>query len=150
MVDINKPITNPGLAAAILRLKNENTTEAKDNVLLELNRSNFLAIIFADEMHTSEPDESGRAVVEKDSVIKVLNTSDGQGNMYLPLFTDWDAIREYTDQPISTLVLPSQDAWHWVLNMGEYHGAVINPGGDALPLNRGQVKYLAATGGGQS
>ena len=34
---------------------------AKDALTLELNRSNYLVAIFADEMHTSEPDENGQS-----------------------------------------------------------------------------------------
>ncbi|PCJ29987.1 MAG: hypothetical protein COA90_10715, partial [Gammaproteobacteria bacterium] len=116
--------------------------EAKDALLLELNKSNYLVAIFADEMHRTEPDENGQSVIEEDSLIKVLNTSDSQGNMFLPLFTDWDALTKYTDKPVSTLVFPPQDAWHWALKMADYHGIVINPAENALPLSREQIQYL--------
>lgn len=143
-VDVNVAVTNPNLVAAMKRLKIDTSTAAKDALLLELNKSNYLVAIFADEMYTSEPDENGQSVIEKDSIIKVLNTSDGNGNMYLPLFTDWDALRKYIAQPVSTLVFPPQDAWHWALEMGEYHGIVINPAENALPLNKGQIQFLAS------
>lgn len=142
-VDVNTPVTNPSLVAAIQRLKADSSNEAKDSLLIELNQANFLVAIFSDEMHTSEPDGDGKVTIEKDSIIKVLNTSDGNGNMYLPLFTDWEAIGKYIEQPVNTLIFPSQDAWHWALNMGEYHGVVINPAEDALPLSRAQIEYLA-------
>lgn len=141
-IDVNVAVTNPNLVAAMYRLKTDTSNNAKDDLLLELNKSNYLVAIFADEMHVSEPDENGETVIEKDSLIKVLNTSDEQGNMYLPLFTDWDALCKYIDQPVSTLVFPPQDAWHWALEMGEYHGIVINPAENALPLNKGQIQYL--------
>lgn len=141
-IDVNVAVTNPNLVAAMQRLKSDTSNAAKDALLLELNKSNYLVAIFTDEMHTSEPDENGQAVIEKDSLIKVLNTSDSAGNMYLPLFTDWDALRKYITQPVSTFVFPPQEAWHWALEMGEYHGIVINPAEDALPLNKGQIQYL--------
>ena len=143
-VDVNVAVTNPNLVAAMERLKTDTSSAAKDALLLELNKSNYLVAIFADEMHTSEPDENGQSVIEKNSIIKFLNTSDGNGNIYLPLFTDWDALRKYIDQPVSSLVFPPQDAWHWALEMGEYHGVVINPAENALPLNKGQIQYLAS------
>jgi len=143
-IDVNVAVTNPNLVTAMERLKTDTSNTAKDALLLELNKSNYLVAIFSDEMRTSEPDENGRSVIEKGSVIKVLNTSDGDGNMYLPVFTDWDALRKYIDQPVSTLVFPPQDAWHWALEMGEYHGIVINPAENALPLNKGQIQYLAS------
>lgn len=143
-VDVNVAVTNPNLVAAIERLKGDVSDEAKDALLVELNKSNYLAAIFTDEMHASEPDENGKSVIEKDSTIKVLNTSDNNGNIYLPLFTDWDALRKYIDQPVNTLVFPPQDAWHWALEMGDYHGIVINPAENALPLNKEQIQYLAS------
>lgn len=142
-VDVSTPVTNPDLVAAIQRLKTDSSIETKDVLLIELNKANFLVAIFSDEMHTSEPDKDGKVTIEKDSIIKVLNTSDAEGHMYLPLFTDWEAIGKYIDKPVNTLIFPSQDAWHWVLNMGEYHGVVINPAEDALPLSRAQIEYLA-------
>jgi hypothetical protein len=142
-VDVNTPVTNPNLVAAMQRLKMDSSNDAKDALLVELNKANYLVAIFSDEMRTSEPDKDGTVTVEKDSIIKVLNTSDGNGNMYLPLFTDWEAIGKYIDKPVNTLIFPSHDAWHWALNMGEYHGVVINPAEDALPLSRAQIEYLS-------
>jgi len=143
-VDLNKPVTNPALVAAMQRLKRDSSSAAKDAVLVELNRANYLIAIFSDEMHVSKPDSGGKATIEKDSVIKVINTSDVKGNTYLPLFTDWDAIRLFIGKPVDTLVFPAKDAWDWVLRMGNYQGAVINPANDALPLSKQQVEYLAA------
>ncbi|CAA0092732.1 Uncharacterised protein [BD1-7 clade bacterium] len=143
-VDVNTPVTNPNLVAAMERLRTDTSNEAKYHLLLELNKANYLVAIFSDEMHTSEPDENGKSTIEKDSIIKVLNTSDEQGNMYLPLFTDWEAIGKYIDQPVNTLVFPPRDAWDWALKMGNYHGVVVNPAHNALPLSKGQIEYLAS------
>ena len=141
-IDINKPVENPALVAAIDRLASDYSVAAKDNVLAELNRAVYLVAIFTDEMHTTEPDEKGQVTIQKDSLIKVLNTSDEAGNTYLPLFTDWQAIGLYIDKPVNTLVMPASDAWSWVMNMGEYHGAVINPARNALPLSKAQIQFL--------
>lgn len=141
-IDINKPVENPALVAAIDRLASEQSEAAKNNLLAELNKAVYLVAIFTDEMHTTEPDEHGQVTVKKDSLIKVLNTSDEAGNTYLPLFTDWKAIGQYIDKPVNTLVMPAADAWSWVLNMGEYHGAVINPARNALPLSKAQIQFL--------
>ena len=143
-IDVNKPIENPALVAAIERLARENSDKAKDLLLVELNKANYLAAILTDEMHTSAPDEHGKTVIQKDSIIKVIETSDAHGNRYLPLFTDWKAIGEYTNKPVSTLVLPASDAWSFALHVGKYDGIVINPGRNALPLNKDMIKYLVS------
>lgn len=146
-VDLNKPVENPRLVAAIERLLTDQSVQAKDALLVELNRANFLAVIFTDEMHSTPPDENGHVTIKEKSLIKVLSTTDSNGNVYLPLFTDWNAIGKYVgekpEKPISTLVLPAADAWSWALAMGSYQGVVINPAHNALPLNRQQIEYLA-------
>ena len=143
-IDVNIAVTNPNLVAAMERLKTDTSDGAKDALLLELNQQNYLVAIFADDLYTSGPDENGESKVEEDSTIKVISTSDGNGNMYLPLFTDWETLTKYIDQPVIILVFPPQDAWYWTLKMGKYHGVVINPGENALPLNKGLIQYLAS------
>ncbi len=141
-IDINKPVENPALVASMLRLAKSPTQEARSQLTIELNKAVYLAAVYTDEMHASEPDEEGKTEIEKDSVIKVLITSDDQGNPYLPLFTDWNAIGKYISKPVNSWVLPAEDAWHMALNGGDYHGIIINPGENSLPLNINQIRYL--------
>ena len=143
-VDIKEAVTNPDLVAAIKALSSDNSDEAKDLVLAELNKSNFLAAILTDEMHSSEPDKDSKTTIEKDSIIKIISAADSDGNEYLPLFTDWNQISKYCKQPVNSLVLPAPDAWDWAVKMGKYAGVVVNPAENALPLNVGQIKYLRA------
>lgn len=141
-IDINKPVENPSLVAALKRMATDSSPSSQENLLRELNNAVYLMAIFSDELYTAEPDAQGRTVVEKDSKIKVIGTSDSEGNPYLPLFTDWGAIQKYIKEPVNTLVLPAADAWSWALNMGQYHGVVINPAENALPLSRKQIEFL--------
>jgi len=143
-VDINEAITNPDLVEALNALAADDSNEAKDLVLTELNKSNFLAATLTDEMHSSEPDEDGNTTIEKGSFIKVISASDSNGNEYLPLFTDWDQVSKYCSQPVNSLVLPAPDAWDWAVKMGKYAGVVVNPAENALPLSVEQIRYLRA------
>ena len=68
-------------------------------------------------------------------------SSDSEDNTIMPLFTDWDAIKNYTDEPVSTLVLPAADAWQWALN-DNFHGIIINPSRNDLFLNKEQIQDL--------
>lgn len=142
-VDLNKPVENPELSLAIERLVSDQSDAAKDHLLAALNQANYLAVIITDEMHTSEIDEDGKTVIEAGSKIKIVTTNDERGNAFLPLFTDWPAIRQYIQDglEVSTLVLPAYQAWDMALS-GNYHGVVVNPGGNALPLNAGQIAFL--------
>ncbi len=145
VIDVNTPVTNPDLVAAMQRLKVDDGEETTNALLLALNQANFLVVVFTDEMNTTKSDEDGVVVVNEGSLIKVLTTTDSNGDMYLPLFTDWEAIGKRMDKPVNAFVFSSQDAWHWALNMGEYQGIVINPAEDALPLNKELVEFLAST-----
>jgi hypothetical protein len=142
-IDLNKPVENPKLVEALEQMLLDPSNQAKDVLLVELNRAIYLAVIFTDEMHTTAPDENGRATVKEKSLLKVLHITDERGNAHLPLFTDWGAIRKYLREPVDTLVLPAADAWSWALTTSAYSGIVINPAHNALPISRELIEYLA-------
>lgn len=141
-IDVKVAVTNPSLVVAMNRLNTDQSNAAKNDLLLELNKSNYLAAIFSDEMNMSEPDDNGNREIEKGSLIKVLNTSDSEGNIYFLLFTDWCAIKNYIDKPVDTLVFSPQEAWRWALS--DYHAVVIYSEENSLPLNKSQIQYLAS------
>lgn len=141
-IDDNAHISNPDLVAAIEHLKIDESDTAKDALLAPLNKAHFLVVMLDDKTKT-EKNNNSSPTNKNGSLIKLLYTSDGQGNMYLPVFTDLNTLRKYTNKPVNTLVFPSQYAWHWALTMGDYHGIVINPGvEDTLSLNKSQIEYL--------
>ncbi len=142
-VDIDTPVTNPALTAAMARLGEGGDQAAIEAVLRELNRAVYLVAILLDEasVTTTSP---GQATFNKGSVIKVLNCADSNDRPLLPLFTDWDAIRKWTNTSVSTLVMPADQAWDFALS--QYQGAVINPAGPLLELSRDQLEDLRRRG----
>lgn len=140
-VDLNKPVENPALVQALERVAGDDSDDAKDALVRELQRANYLAAIIADEMKTTSP-EPGMTTIKAGSVIKFV-TCEKDGQHFLPLFSDWAAIRAYTDQNVSTLVLPASEAWSFALDDDAYQGIVINPAHNALPLELPMVRYLA-------
>ena len=142
-VDLNKPVENPELVRAIDAFMTHQTEQTQRNLEIELRKATYLLPFLADnEFHASEPDSEGQAVIEKDSLMKILLTSDAQDNPLLPLFTDWGQIGAWTKEAVNTLVLPAKDAWAFALN-GQYAGVVINPGGHALPLSKEALVELS-------
>lgn len=142
-VDLNKPIENPELVKAIDALMTYTSEQTQRNLEIELRKAVYLLPFLADNnFHASEPDSEGRAIIEKDSLMKVLLASDAQSNPLLPLFTDWVHIGAWTKEAVNTLVLPAKDAWDFALN-GQYAGVVINPGGNALPLSKEALVELS-------
>lgn len=140
-VDLDKPVENPRLVAALKRAADDDSDEAKDRLFREIQRANFLVAIYTDEMRFSPTPTPGHMIIQQGSRIKVLSLEAG-GENYLPLFTDWAAIRAYTDDKVNTLVFPAADAWLFALKDKAYQGVVINPAGDALPMDREMLEYL--------
>jgi hypothetical protein len=139
-VDLNKPVENPALVAALLSFAQTRTPASQDALTIALRTANFLVAILTDEMHTT-PSGEGQTTIQAGSRIKILTCSDESGAVHLPLFTDWQSIRRWTDQPVSTLVMPARQAFEFGLS-DNHAGAVVNPGENALPLNKQLLAYL--------
>lgn len=140
--NVNEPVENPNLVAAMERVAQENSDEAKDELLLQLQKANFLAAVFTEGLNVSEGEESGQSTIEEGSTFSVMS-AENAGKQFLVLFTDWRALGQYTEQKVSGWVLPSIDAWSFALQSDTYDGLVINPAHNALPLERPMIEYLA-------
>ncbi|HEY3899917.1 MAG TPA: SseB family protein [Chthoniobacter sp.] len=142
-VDLNTPVENPAVVAAILSFAADRTPATQDALTRALRAANFLVPILTDEMHTT-PSGEGKTTIQAGSRIKILTCSDAAGAVHLPLFTDWPSIRRWTDQPVSTLVMTAKEAFEFGAS-DNHAGAVVNPGENALPLNKQLLAYLLNT-----
>jgi hypothetical protein len=143
-VDLDKPVENPELSAALREFVANRDARTEQELTQQLRRAVFLVPMLADQVQIGAAAEPGSHVIEQGSRIKILSCVDSAGAQHLPLFTDWAALRTWTEQPVSTLVVPAAEAWESVLSRSEYAGAVLNPGGGehALPLNRETIAFL--------
>jgi hypothetical protein len=145
-IDLTQSIENPDLVRALERLAADTSDAAKDEVVAQLQRATFLMVILKDELETPEENQ-GPVVFDKGSRIQILTAESDDGNVFLPLFTDWQAIRDYTEDPVNGLIMPAKDAWAFALHDEIYEGVVINPAGEPLPLGRPMVEFLLAAAG---
>ncbi len=127
----NEPITNPQILAAVERIATDRSEEAQSELTLALQRGLYLVPVFK-QADAESADES----------VNVLVCTDDKGQEYLPLFTDEAALKTWTQEPVSAMVLTAPEAWEFILTQPECAGAVINPGSKALPLNREMVAIL--------
>ena len=141
-IDLNKPVENPELLLAIAEFTRVRNAQTEHELNRRLRSAIFLVPIKADEMHTTPSTKPGRVTIQPGSLIKLLSWVDDAGARYLPLFTDWPAIRAWTSREVSTIVMPAHDAWSFALSQAHYAGAVVNPGQGALPLSRSLIEYL--------
>jgi hypothetical protein len=140
-VDLDQPIENPSLVTMIDAFAVKPDQQHLRRLLSELNHAVFLVVTLLDEAKMSSGDTPGLTTFEKGSLIKLLEFSGPSGGRALPLFTDWKAIRAWTDQEVSAFVMPANQAWSFALE--NYEAAVVNPAGPSLPLDRQQIAELA-------
>jgi hypothetical protein len=139
-VDLDKPVANPSLLLAIEAMASEPGEGRVRTLVQELAKANYLVATMLDEADV-EVSVPGAATFKKDSLIKVFEVRGPGEERALALFTDWDAIRKFTDKSVSGLVMPASQAWSFAAR--QYGNAVVNPAGPALPLNTAQVNELA-------
>lgn len=144
-VDLDKPVENPALSAALDGYVDNRCPETEQELFRQLRSAVFLVPMLADDMKMTPGPEPGVGAIEKDSTIKIFACADSSGADHLPLFTDWSAIQAWTDRKVSTLVMPAWDAWSFVLSQPHYAGAFVNPGSQRLQLSREHVQYLQAS-----
>ena len=140
--DLNQPITNTDLLAALDALTQADTPAARQLVATQMQAANYLVAILTDELRTTPGDAPNQVTLQAGSKFGVLTCDDGQGGQVLPLFTDWEALRHWTTRPVSTLVLPAAEAWQFALAGGTYASLVINPADQGIFLAREALARL--------
>ena len=145
-VDLNQPVVNPDLVNAIAAFANQRGPETLLQLQMQLGRAVYLVPMLTDAAVPSPAGPAGQITFQQGSQLKLLTCQDPDGRSVLPLFTDWQQIQAWTDEPVSTLVLPASDAWTFIIREGSFAGAVINPAGMALPLNSSLIQDLAVRG----
>jgi len=145
-VDLNKPVENPRLKDAMVAYAESPNESTQAEIGRQLNSANFLVTILTDEMKTVPGASEGQMTISQGSLIKFLHCSNADNEIFLPAFTDWQEIRAWTTQDVSTLVMPSDQLWDFALGGEEWCGVVINPAGQGWVLRKEHVEALKADG----
>lgn len=134
--EMEEPIENPGVLEAIAEMTKEPCVENESALTAELQCAVFLVPVFGE----SEPESSP----EGGETVQLLACTNEEGAEYLPLFTDAEALKEWTDEPVSAMVLEAAEVWEFILSQPECSGGVINPGAASFQLTRRLVEFLHA------
>ena len=141
--NVNTPVTNPALAAALTANAQHDTPDTRREVTRELMQATFLVVILTQEVQETPGEAPGQVTWQPGSHFSVLLAGDGQGGRMLPLFSDWEALRQWTDEPVSGLLMPAAEAWVFALVDDTYSGVVLNPATDCLTYRRPALAQLA-------
>jgi len=141
-LDLNTPVTNPVLKAALKNYQQLQSPQNEDSLFHALTSANYLVTIITDEMKTVPGEKPGQVTIQEGSLIKFMSCFNAANACLLPAFTDWDEIRSWTKESVSTLVMPCDQLWDFVIRDQRYHGLVINPSGHAWEMSTVIIKEL--------
>jgi len=139
-IDVNKPVENPDLVAAIQNHANQNSNESTVQLVEAIRKAVFLAAIDESELNKQEIGK-GEIEIQKGSKFGILEIQNSDNRRLLALFSDWNEFRRCAPSDFSGLIMPSNQVSSY-LQTGAYDGVVINPGGNALPIYSNLIAYI--------
>lgn len=118
------PTENPELLKKLL-LYNENPTQdLKDNILDVLAREQVLSpISISEDLNNKNEMEN----LTQDKKLNLINIKDEQGNIYLPIFTDWNQIDKWNINEIKAMAFTLAEYVKFLNSNRDIYGIVINP-----------------------
>jgi len=130
MIDVNQPVTNPELVAAIESVRTKYSPEAESAVIHALKKAHFLSpVTFTPPL---EPSIDGKIALEQDTAINFFGYS-SENSEFLPVFTDWDELRKWRNIPDEqTLITSYDDVCTLIQEKSHFAGFVVNPWGHNL------------------
>ncbi len=145
-VDLDQQVENPDLLSAIIAFASAKGPVTERRMQQAFNRAVFLvATDFSDA--TVAPTEGGEAsqtTIQAGSKITMRSVQSEGGDRLLPIFSDWDAIRRWTETPVHGLVVPAAEVWSLALSI--HDGAILNPAGPFIVLDRPTIQAIQRAG----
>lgn len=142
-VPVNSAVTNPSLSATINRLKTNPSASVQSELSLELNKATYL-LATSNKNITTTPVEGGLSTTNEGSSFELFLTSDDEGNIYLPLYTDCAALRKDHGDQADAVAFSADYVWYFMLEVGKYHGIVVVSEAGTIPLSKEHVQYLSS------
>ena len=140
-IDLNKPVENPNLKVAMVRHKEIRSDSSAIAVGQEIAKALFLIPTITDKMEIAPTDIEGKITIKKGSIIKILNCFNDANECFLPVFTDWEEIKNWTKESVDSFIMPFSHMCSFVEDK-EYMGVVINPGSICWTLTKANILAL--------
>ncbi|MCL2427168.1 MAG: enhanced serine sensitivity protein SseB [Oscillospiraceae bacterium] len=144
MQDVNVPVTNPELVHAIEALQKEINADTQDVYFKAIKNARFLSPVTI--VPPLKPDDAeGKATLEVDTKISFVGFTEASGVSYLPVYTDWSALKQWRDiTDEQTLITSYDDIRALIQNDPNIAGFVINPYTHNIPVRRDVMNNLDA------
>jgi hypothetical protein len=134
--------SNPSLKFALDQYKKSETPENHLKLLAELNKARYLVPILNDEVKV-QFDEKGKLLsIDPESKFKAVLTSNASGQPILPVFTDREEMKAWTELPVSSFTMSAQELWSFSEVGGYISEVVLNPAGICWVMGREHIDWL--------
>ncbi len=143
MIDVNKPVSNPELVAAMEELQRDPTPE-RESRFFELIKAAHVLMVLEGGLQHGETPKDGTITLKQGTTIQFPIVSDPQGRSYHIAFTDWPSLYSWRHKPDEqTLITDIDDIAQMVLHEGSnYDGVIFNLGSHNFPISRELLAYL--------
>ena len=143
MQDINQAVENPNLVVAIEAIQKEINQDTQNDFFNAIKDAKYLTPVHIDPPISA--DDDGKATLQTDTIISFVNLEDSNGDIFLPMYTDWAALKQWRDVPDEkTMILSYNDVRALITDKGEAIGFVINPYTHNIPIRENTMKILDA------
>lgn len=143
MDNLNRPVENPELMAAVERMGRENSRESREAVLdLVISSARLLAPVAITP--PPQADEAGQTSLGQGAAIQFQLIANQEGQPFFPAFSSWEELRKLCGpKNQQTLLLTFDDYAAMVLRDNRAAGFVLDPFGACLSFDRAMVEHLA-------
>ena len=143
-INVNTPITNPELVTAIETIQKEINADTQDAYLKAIKNARFLSPVTI-EPRPESGDAEGKTTLKSDTKISFIGFTDANGDNYLPVYTDWTALKQWRDIPDEqTLITSYDDISSMVMKNPNNVGFVINLYSHNIPVRRDMIDHINA------
>ena len=143
MIDVNTPVTNPELVAAIKSMKESNAKESQNQVINEVMKAHFISPVIISPVPGTLGDGS-KVVLKEKTIIKFSVIENTVNQQFFLVFTDWEELGKWHKvENQQALILTFDDLAVMILNgKGNSDGFVINPYGENVVFNKTMIRAL--------
>lgn len=143
--DSDERMENADLLKTIADFAREPSEAHRERLFRALPRATYLVPILESEVSLRPGGAAGEHVIEPGSRFQLLVCEDpATREELLPIFSDGDEVAAFTDKKVSVLLLTLSEVHGLLAWEPAYAGAVVNPGGTAIPMSRKLLAKLSA------
>ncbi|AIW14114.1 SseB family protein [Vibrio tubiashii] len=138
----NIALDNSSLTAAVQAFKDNSNDATREKLMESLTNASYL-IASNPSRQITEPDSQGYVFKDVDSEWDLLSIEDESGKSLLPIFSNWNELKQFFDFPVTGVVVKGKNVWELVLRSNDYEAILVDPISTSIELNRETLEYMS-------